>query len=90
MPKKFDWFSIEQDQFGDWEVFGHGVYPQSSVLAGQPSRWCVATFDTLEKAQEAYPDAEVPEYSTRIPAGWLPMSDTPPDWFDPMDAGERW
>lgn len=90
MVTKFRSFTIEQDEWGKFEVFGHGEYSRSSVLAGQPSRWCVDTFDTLEEAKQAYPKATVPEYSTRIPAGWLPMSDTAPSWFDEMDAGERW
>ena len=34
-----------------------GVYPESSVLAGQPRICWVATFETLEEAQIAYPDA---------------------------------
>ena len=90
MDIKYRSFTIEQDEYGTWEVFGHGEYPRSSVLAGQPGRWCVASFDTLEEALKAYPKATVPEHSTRIPSGWLPMSDTAPSWFDPMDAGERW
>lgn len=90
MNFKFHRHTIEQDNRGVFEVFGHGEYPRDSVLAGQYARIFVASFDTLEEAQQAYPKAEVPEYSTRIPSGWIPMSDTAPSWFDEADAGERW
>lgn len=72
-------------------VFGHGEYPEESVLAGQYARCAVQSFDTLAEAQEAYPKAEVPECSTHLPA-WLlsGVSDVAPSWFDEADAGERW
>ena len=90
MYLNFHSYTIERDEFGVWEVFGHGEYPADSVLSGQTARIFVARFDFLEDAKEAYPEATVSEYSTRIPAGWQPMSDLPPVDFDPMDAGERW
>ena len=42
-------------------VYEYGVYPSSSVLAGQTSRSFVDSFDSVEEAQAAYPDAEVSE-----------------------------
>lgn len=90
MDFNFHSYTIERDEFGVWEVFGHGEYPRDSVLAGQYARIFMARFETLEEAQEAYPTATVPEYSTRIPSGWIPMSDIAPVDFDPADAGERW
>jgi len=73
-----------------WVVFGHGEYPEDSVLAGEYARNRLAHCKTLAEAQALYPRAEVPEYSTRIPSGWLPVSDLPPAWFDPAACGERW
>ena len=90
MKFNFHAHTIEQDDRGIFEVFGHGEYPEDSVLCGQHARILCDRFDTLGEAQEAYPQATVPEYSTRIPAGWMPMSDLPPSWFDPTACGERW
>lgn len=39
-------------------VYEYGVYPRSSVLAGQTSRRFLDSFPTLEEAQAAHPDAE--------------------------------
>lgn len=82
-------YTIEPE-FDKFVVFGHGEYPEDSVLAGQYARGAVDTFDTLEEAQKAYPQADVPEYSTRVPSGWIPMSHNPPSDFDPAYCGERW
>ena len=84
-----DTYTIEPDhQYGDFAVYQHGVYPRSSVLAGQPRRRLVESFPTVEAAKAAHPTAEVCEHSTAIPAPMLPS--TPPDWFDPDAAGEHW
>lgn len=40
-------------------VYEHGVYPRSSVLAGQSRRRWLDDFDTLEEAKAAYPEADV-------------------------------
>lgn len=43
------------DKFG---VYEYGVYPRSSVLAGQSRRSFLDAFDSVEAALAAYPDAE--------------------------------
>ena len=68
-------------------VYEHGEYEESSVLADQPKRTFVDEFETVEKAIEQYPEAEVLEHSTKIEPVF---SDVPPSWFDPRDAGEEW
>lgn len=102
MRHPYDRLTIEFEttpggMFSRWKVFGHGVYPESSVLAGQAQRVFLAEFKTQEEAQERYPGAEVLEHSTKpIRYEWDSLTDLSglperaPDWFDPADAGERW
>jgi len=53
-------------------VYEHGVYPRSSVLAGQPSRRFIdGGFETPEAAQAKYPDATIIAGSTHIPVDVL-------------------
>ena len=89
MNFKYNDYTIEQED-DNFIVFGHGEYPEDSVLAGQYARCAIDTFNTLEEASKAYPKASILERSTRIPSSWISMSDIPPSWFDPADAGERW
>jgi hypothetical protein len=45
---------------GEFAVKDTGsVYPRHSVLAGQPMIKFIDSFDTLEEAQSAFPDAQV-------------------------------
>ena len=95
---KFDSFTIEPNLYGGGgvAVYGHGVYEESSVLAGQARRVFIESYDTAEQARAAYPRADVLEHSTRVHSddddletiSGLPES--PPDWFAPLDAGESW
>jgi hypothetical protein len=82
-------YTIEKE-YEKFAVFGHGEYPEDSVLAGQYARGFIDSFDTLEEAQAVYPEAEFSELKTGIPSGWRVMSDLPPTDFDPYYAGERW
>jgi hypothetical protein len=50
---------IEHNEYGGFSVYELGVYPRSSVLAGQTRKSFVDMFDTLEQAQAAYPRADV-------------------------------
>ena len=43
----------------EYGVYQYGVYPRSSVLAGQTRRVFLDRFPTLEEAQKAYPEAEL-------------------------------
>jgi len=84
---QFEQFVLVPSRYGDgYDLYGIGVYPESSVNAGMEMRSFLDSFETLEEAQGAYPDVEV--WQGLGPAPELPK--TPPDWFDPMDAGERW
>ena len=87
----FDYHTIESDGRGGFDVYGHGTYEESSVLAGRAKRAYRENFDTEEQAVAAYPDANVVG-SSKIDgynSGDL-MSHCPEPWFDPMDAGEAW
>lgn len=42
-----------------WTVYKHGIYPRSSVLAGQSSRTFIESFDSLDAAQAKFPTATV-------------------------------
>lgn len=88
---KFDYYTIEPQtceytQKKSFAVYGHGIYENTSVLAGQYRRCFIDNFNTIEEAQKAYPDADE-SGSTKIN---IPMSDCPPSDFDPADAGEVW
>jgi len=39
-------------------VYGLGTYPRTSVLAGQQRRTFIDSYDTLEAAKQAHPDAK--------------------------------
>jgi len=63
-------------------VYELGVYPRSSVLAGQQSRTFLDSFNSLAEAQKVYPDAEFTpgQSSYREPyLGHLPDDETPDD-----------
>lgn len=44
---------------GRWTVYRHTTYPRHSVLAGQPCRTFIDSYDSLELARAAYPQARV-------------------------------
>lgn len=90
--------TIEPHEDGDHAVYEHGIYPGSSVLAGQPRR---VFRDRGQKAEllRRHPNAEVIDCSTKsmgrvsVPISLADLSGlpmTPPGWFDPANAGERW
>lgn len=92
MLPEFDYYTVEPIN-GEYAVYGHGRYEESSVLAGQYRRCFLDAFNTQEEALKAYPSAQVEEGSTKIFADMAHagFDNSPaPDWFDPMDAGEEW
>lgn len=62
-----------QNGMNTWTVYEHGMYPRSSVLAGQHRRVWMDDFESLEEAKDAYPEAEVsgdtyePPYLEHLP-----------------------
>lgn len=65
-------------------VYQIGVYPRSSVLAGQQQRIWLDQFSSLEEAQKAYPDARVSGCTYRAP-----YLNHLPDDGDPGDLNEQ-
>lgn len=86
MSEKFDYYTIEPDREGGVNVYGHGVYEESSVLAGQHRRVFLDAFSTQEEAEIKYPNAEFACPDRR----YAVMPECAPDWFDPAAAGETW
>lgn len=85
-----DYYTIEPSRCGEfYDVYGHGRYERSSVLAGQLGRSFQDSFATLEEAKAAYPQAEETG-SSKFMYSQLSMPSSPPSGFDPADAGERW
>jgi len=98
----FDYITIEPvtDRHtlfeGEMAAYGHGQYPEHSVLAGQAQRAWLAG-GTAEQLKTAYPHADVLDHSSKVwrdpNASLAELSGLPacaPDWFDPANAGERW
>jgi hypothetical protein len=83
------WHTIEDDGHGGFTVYEHGTYEETSVLAGMPSRTWRQAFDTIEETKEAYPEAQV-SGSTKMDYAGVELPQSPPDWFDPANAGETW
>jgi hypothetical protein len=53
-------------------VYEHGIYPRSSVLAGQASRrWVEGGFATVEAARAKYPAAKPIAGTTHVPVDQL-------------------
>ena len=72
-------------------VYEHGIYEDSSVLAGQDKRSFKDSFDSLEEAQEAFPEAHLIEGTTKqnINAMTSHLPDcTPGSYGDPDEAAE--
>jgi hypothetical protein len=64
---------------GSWVVFGWDEYPPHSVLAGQPRRNWLDSFETLELAQAKYPHAQPSNAYTdpQVSLSHLPGPDDP-------------
>ena len=58
-----------------FSVYEFGVYPRSSVLAGQTRKSGIACYETLEEAKEDYPMADFAFIEANNTFGHLPGSD---------------
>jgi hypothetical protein len=78
--------SYEHDEYG---VYAYDTHPENSVLAGQPRRRFLDSFDTLAEARRAYPKAA---WSGQEHSGYVdrPIPTDPPAWFNPLAIGEQW
>jgi hypothetical protein len=84
--------SIGGTRRDEYAIYEYGEYESWSVLAGQEKRSFIASFETLEFAREQYPEAATDGGKAFPPRmvgpAYIPVE--PPEWFDPMDAGEHW
>jgi len=85
--RDYDSITVELDG-SQYQVFGWGVYPRHSVLAGQTMRVRLECYDTIDEALIEYPTAQYTELRTLKPN--TSMSPCPPNWYDKGDAGEDW
>lgn len=58
--RTFDYLTLRhgRSHMGGVDVLGWSTYPDSSVLAGQPMKVFLDTFDTEEQARAKFPQAE--------------------------------
>lgn len=94
---------LKHDIHGEdkYAIYGYGVYPDSSILAGQFRKVFIEWCDDLEHAERrsetlngfSKQTAECPSTHRDDAEALSELSGLPkfpPDWFDPSDAGERW
>ena len=79
---KYSHYTIEpaNNTYGDENavvVYGWGVYPRSSVLAGQQSKKYMDQYASVELALKDYPNAEVLEHIAEAGNTFDHLSDTP-------------
>ncbi len=77
--EKFDYYTINLHDDEAASVFGWSTYERSSVLAGQPRKVYIESFDTLAEAEAAYPGAGISSRWTepQISVSHLPGEDDP-------------
>lgn len=79
-PNAFERYTLRRASDHSVDVLGWGTYGAYSVLAGQPRKVFLDSFDTEEEARKAYPKAT--EWSNRfldsqVSLGHLPGEDDP-------------
>lgn len=84
-------YTIEPEEDGSFKVVEHGVYEKGSVLEGRPKDSVVGFFDTVEDAQDEYPQAEIMEHKTSPRFTYNDAMKMPrPKDFEEGAAGETW
>lgn len=58
MKDEFDYYTLRHGRRGGIDVLGWGIYPESSVLAGQRMKVFLDNFETEELARKEYPQAK--------------------------------
>ena len=80
-------FIVEQKETAKpFTVYRRGTYGRGSVREGQEYNAFIDAYPTLKEAQAEHPGAEL--WASKPPTPRMPES--PPSWFDPAAAGERW
>ena len=55
--ERFDFYTLRRNKDSSVDVLGHGTYPEPSVLAGQPMKVFLDSFENEQEAQKKYPQA---------------------------------
>lgn len=74
--------------YQEFGVYRYSEYPPGSVNEGLKRRQFLDRFETLDEAQEAFPQAVWEGEGSGFAEQPVPL--TPPEWFDPANAGESW
>jgi hypothetical protein len=97
--QKFDRYTLRRNPDQSVDVLGWGTYPENSVLAGQPMKVFLDSFDTPEEAQARFPQAtqwsnkftdpqvnlnHLPGENDPVPGGMYPD-----DWSDEDESPGR-
>lgn len=101
---KFDYVNIIPEKNGKFTVKGYDSFPSHSVMAGQVRKNFLASFDSVEAAQAAFPTAKMshhmmePENSydhleNEEENNWAQeqgaMYQNKDEYYDPRDSGEH-
>lgn len=75
-------------EYEEYGVYAYDEYPQDSVNARMTRRRALGRYNTLEEAKQEHPEAAWNGGGS----GFIPVTlpETPPEWFDPLAAGESW
>jgi hypothetical protein len=82
-----DLYAVEDRRHGDFNVYvSHTNKDRGSVREGLYDTIMIDSVPTFEEAEIKYPGIYLAEGKQEPDQ----MSSSPPDWFDPYAAGERW
>jgi hypothetical protein len=90
MKDKYEYYTMTQD--GDyWNVYGWSVYDKNSVLAGQPRKVFLESYETSEEVERNYPGVTP---SNRWTEPEVSVGHAPANYYASdggfYDAGEYW
>ena len=69
----------------EYGVYEYGTYPRSSILAGRTRRVWLDSFDTLEEAKRAYPEARVADGTAFVPDSLMDLPNSAGRCFEPEE-----
>lgn len=80
IKKEWDYYTVSLNRpYGGYAVYGWDTYPEGSVLAGQSRKVFLDSFETMEAAQAAFPDAKWSNkwLEPQVSLNHLPSEDDP-------------
>ena len=83
MVAKHDYYTLQYDGTHTVSAYGWSTYERNSVLAGQPKKQWLESYDTEEDARKDYPDAQ---FSSKWTEPQVSLNHLPgPDDYDPQE-----